>query len=102
MSAGWEVGDLALCVGDHDNWFLDDGGDGDFALSTDPDPKLGEILRVIWVGNCDSVLRLSFAKYPDRYEAVSFRKIRPDEHESCEAEFITLLKRSKAPKQVSA
>jgi hypothetical protein len=50
-------------------------------------------------------LGLKGVQFPDCLQnadwADHFRKIRPDEHEACEPEFIQLLKRSKVPEPVS-
>lgn len=84
----WRVGDLAVCT------------DGRW-LSADLGPPTN------WVGAVTKVtvradrIGLSFAEFPDwLHDAKYFRKIRPDEHESCEPEFIELLNRSK--RKVSA
>jgi hypothetical protein len=86
----WQVGDLALCV-------VTSGrkvhkGDG---------CRKGRIYRVIgtavdWVGNLGIVLDGKRSDHPSgAFLATAFRKIRPDEHEACEPEFVTLLKRAK-------
>ena len=90
--SGWEIGDLALCVGEPE---------ADLSL-----PPCG--WRVV-VGRTYTVLdydgspngpTLNFEEDPtyDPYtgwDANAFRKILPDKHEACEAEFLTLLKRGK-------
>jgi hypothetical protein len=89
----WQVGDLAACV------------------DTAPRPETAEIdkCRLLTLGRIYTVelvhpdrdgfwiaeISSLYAFYEDR-----FRKIRPDAHEECEAEFVTLLKRSK--RKVSA
>lgn len=93
MSDEWEVGDLALCLltGPWFNWAYGDGTD------TMRGPQAGEVNRV-----CGSFideygdLQLELAEYPgDDFLASVFRKIRPDEHEDCEPEFVELLNRIK-------
>jgi hypothetical protein len=84
----WAVGDLAVCVDDKPRWH---GNVVPVAV--------GCIYRVNFVEVIGRSLFLTldgvhpstiFGSYADR-----FRKIRPDEREACEPEFVTLLKRSK-------
>lgn len=87
----WKVGDLAVCV-DTLPRKVCAGGDG---------CKKGRIYRVEavvndWLGNIGLVLEGRRSDHPTGgYLAIAFRKIRPDAHEDCEPEFVTLLKRSK-------
>ena len=90
----WQIGDLALCV--------DDGiiqCDGGRHLGGNA-PKKGAVLRVdgivtsyaedgrLMPCGCVTVLLAGgFKATPKR-----LRKILPDKHEACEAEFLTLLK----------
>lgn len=86
----WQVGDLAVCVDDQPR----DGDvlDLDFATL-----RAGRLYRVANV--CFGGLGLHVAEAPVRRKAGwwadRFRKIRPDEHQACEPEFVKLLKRSK-------
>ena len=92
----WQVGDLALCV--------DDAPCPTFG----PAPlRAGATYHVVGVvpanigrcGSCPACCGL----YLDEVDCAAlhgfaghrFRKIRPDKRESCEPEFITLLKRTK-------
>jgi hypothetical protein len=87
----WQVGDLALCVDDRPSrkpirW----------------EPVAGAIYTVASVAITDggSALELEEDPYRDgltAWFASRFRKIRPDEHEACEPEFVKLLKRTKVP-----
>lgn len=84
----WEVGDLAVRV---------EGSPGGLPGA----PPIGQIVRVDGVGISKSSGRvgLRFDGYPNHnpysvgWTASHFRKIRPDEHESCEPEFVQLLTR---------
>lgn len=90
MSAGWEVGDLALCV---------------LPSMTTPNAlEVGRVYTVIdinleWLDHDLVGLNLaevvSYGEDWDGWMSDRFRKIKPDAHESCEDEFVTLLKRSK-------
>jgi hypothetical protein len=95
----WAVGDLALCINDAVCPFA--GHNGGMVN--------GKIYTVRDIIVVDGQTGLRFKDLPDpgpndcRYLAFSetrFRKIRPDEHEACEPEFVKLLKRSK--RKVSA
>jgi hypothetical protein len=103
----WQVGDLALCVddgpcrcGNCPAWPI-------FGL------ELGKVYRVLAVRLDNQGLPGLVVDRPptpptDPYhmagsqiaDRARFRKIRPDEHEACEPEFVTLLKRTK--RKVSA
>jgi len=96
----WQVGDLAVCVSVSHPMFSD----------ISRRLTVGTVYTVAMVGRPLLVLNgergLGFAEVsPTRrnrgYPETMFRKIRPDEHESCEPEFITLLKRSKVPETQS-
>jgi hypothetical protein len=87
----WQVGDLAVCVEDRPcrNTGL-------------PNPcELGRIYRVeaVVVSRAGVTgLLLEGVRFPSPTIACwhgNFRKIRPDKHEDCEPEFVTLLKRRK-------
>jgi hypothetical protein len=92
----WQVGDLAVRVD------CECGG-GHSRSSTGL--KLGAVYRVVGVRpgpflRCRAPCALILAEdhTPTAYLgicSVTFRKIRPDEHEACEPEFVTLLRRSK-------
>lgn len=93
----WQVGDLAIhapCAG----CGKCSGGD---AVSVP-----GVLTVVVVRPFIDEPPGLDFSEAPASsfgqwlYCACQFRKIRPDEHQSCEPEFVTLLKRSR--KRVSA
>ena len=94
----WQVGDLAVCV------------------DARPNPRCGHRPSPLVEGKVYRVAGID--PYPERhalygmdtglflrgmrsaansggFAASRFRKIRPDEHEACEPEFVQLLKRSK-------
>jgi hypothetical protein len=88
----WQVGDLARATGakreDFPNMRFVGRADG----------KIRRVAGVVHVG--DSV-GLIFEGWPSchstgSWNALSFRKIRPDEHDACEPEFAELLKRQPA------
>lgn len=99
----WQVGDLALCV--------DDGPCGCGYCCGSPsglvEGKAYTVLAVCPVDPVDDPLRtwlslvvdsppLPTWEHPEEgFSARRFRKIRPDEHEACENEFVILLKLSK-------
>jgi hypothetical protein len=90
----WQVGDLAVCVraGRLVN-NLGVVGDGTGRLQE------GKTYRVIGLGALGGLIidgvpcdreRYGWGWNPDR-----FRKVKPDKHEACEDEFVTLLKRGR-------
>jgi hypothetical protein len=94
----WQAGDLAVCVDAHDN--------PAFRPTEVREGRTYRVTQVInhpfrnhagWPGlllqgiQCDCT---------NGFDHRRFRKIRPDEQEACEPEFVTLLKRSK--RKVSA
>ena len=89
----WQAGDLAVCI------YCDPGP------QVDPwEPVVGQTYTVVRVGPLDigwpDGTGLDFQDDPTcgdvkMWDAGWFRKIRPDKHEACEDEFITLLKRRK-------
>ena len=89
----WEVGDLAVCVKTKPR------------RPNAPERcrgKIGKVYRVegvvSWAGEIGLRLEGKWSDHPTgAFATWGFRKIRPDEHESCEPEFVALLKRSKAP-----
>ena len=90
MSDDWKVGDLAVAVGRQNSqgWWAEGS------------PPKGSITPVADVFHGDGWTALVFDGYPSPHftrgwQHYCFRRIRPDEHESCEPEFIELLKRSK-------
>ena len=97
MNAGWQAGDLALCV-------LSDP----HCITGAPNPCcVGGVYTVerVMYDRCGTLgLGLVGVTFPDTNlnadVADCYRKIAPDQHEPCEAEFVTLLKRSR--KVVSA
>jgi hypothetical protein len=84
----WQVGELAVCV-DVD-WYDCNG-----RVHVPRTIQLGEVRRVEAVvpADCGQCVGLIFAD--TRAVAQRFRKIRPDAHEACESEFMTLLKKSR-------
>jgi len=93
----WEIGDLALCV-KVGPWH------GNRSRRVVDGPAGGQTYKVSWVGLTSSGLGLELEGVETHrnkdgsailWRADKFRKIRPDEHEPCEAEFVTLLKLSK-------
>jgi hypothetical protein len=94
----WQVGDLALCVDDRQN---------PHAIGPCR-AKAGQIYCVAGVSTVDEPNTLFgrdggglyFDFDHQIYAAARFRKIRPDAHEACEEEFITLLRRTE--RKVSA
>lgn len=79
----WEIGDLALCVDDSlAEWCLHRG------RIYRVRGVLGEMLVLDGIAALDGSGR-------DGMYASRFRKILPDKHEACEAEFVTLLRRTK-------
>lgn len=89
----WQVGDLARAVGvKREDW-----PNGKFPEGFTAD---GKIYRVDAVNCILGVVGLRFDEFPSpathRYwHSASFRKIKPDEANACEAAFVTLLNRSK-------
>lgn len=87
----WQVGDLAVCVDTSPHWYTN--------IDCPPGLVEGKTYRVLRVCGCQRPGR----KIPALVVTVDgipcaterFRKIRPDELESCEDEFIQLLNRSK-------
>jgi hypothetical protein len=88
----WQVGDLAVCV-----------DDAPCPCGHRMPTVLGRTYNVSEIhANPDGALCLSFKgvcdRMPRHYPGINgnrFRKIRPDEHEDCEPEFVELLKRSR-------
>ena len=89
----WAVGDLALCV---DATFFN--GIGEAALGA---PRAGGVYAVIGIEAAPEGFTCLDLHDVDYFcDARQFRKIRPDAHDACEAEFRILLQLSK--KRVSA
>jgi hypothetical protein len=100
----WQVGDLALCV-NRDPLACESGNRLSHMHTGECAPPLGATRCVIAIGpsrlfypsprfrecGCLSL------KFSDGTVALAkrCRKIRPDEHEACELEFVKLLKRTK-------
>jgi hypothetical protein len=89
----WQVGDLAVCV---------DAGPSKFDGRPCPlaEGVAYTIADIVLPGEyrhlrkcVHGALKVSGSRY--YYIASRFRKIRPDKHEDCEPEFVTLLKRTK-------
>lgn len=93
----WQVGDLAVCVDarrnpDVPNDIILDAGrvycvEG-YRAEPLPNRLYGKASGLFLKGIKSRSITGAFA-------AQRFRKIRPDEHAPCEAEFVTLLKRTK-------
>jgi hypothetical protein len=93
VSEDWKVGDLAVCVDDRVN-----PAAGIICV------QAGQIYRVEAVGPlaANRLLGVGLGLFmegvdngPLGHSEHRFRKIRPDEHEDCEPEFVELLKLSK-------
>lgn len=100
----WQVGDLAVCV------------DASDYAGTAPTScrfvKEGAVYTVLGIvppqrwsnGAVQLGLILAETSNPTApngdFNETRFRKIEPDKHESCEPEFVTLIKRSKQPEFV--
>lgn len=95
----WQIGDLAVCVDDSD---MDGSSSGSCKYV-----RIGQVYRVrgvlpriLWL-NMERHQGLVVAETSNpfgphgAFSAQRFRKIRPDEHQSCEPEFVTLLNRIK-------
>jgi len=91
----WSVGDLAVCI--HDGHCTHCGAPAGV--------EKGRLYRVSGVNLNPHRVTLSLEGVPDitapdhhpGHVVGRFRKIRPDEHEGCEPEFVTLLKRIRQP-----
>ncbi len=92
MSAGWAVGDLALCVDDRTSRgspFVDvEAGKSYVVVGFDPTSARHDLF-----GRDGGGLVLDGIEA--RTAAARFIKILPDKHEACEQEFVTLLNRRK-------
>jgi hypothetical protein len=94
MSDDWNIGDLAVCVDDSPRYpshrVLVENGRvyrvSGLSQMSDGEPSLFLDGVIGW---------LPGEEKPWPYRAHRFRKIRPDALEECEAEFVTLLKRTK-------
>lgn len=87
-SDDWSVGDLAVCV--EAEFYNRDG-------SPASGPELGGVYTVTDIGTAiEGFTWIGIDGFGDLgMDARQFRKIRPDQHEACESEFVTLLKRSR-------
>jgi hypothetical protein len=92
MATDWQVGDLAVCVEDQPL---------PGTVSTGATIRKGAVYRVVGLKEHRGDLNLFLHGITYRLgigtRAFRFRKIRPDEQEACEPEFVTLLKRAKRP-----
>ena len=84
----WQVGDLAVCV--------ELNPQSPCSLGN---LQVGQAYRVLEVAqeHYGTTLLIDGARsghFTGHYRAFRFRKIRPDKHEACEDEFVTLLKRA--------
>ena len=98
MSDDWKVGDLALCVDagpfSHPRFRTTKPG-RHILLSRGAVYRVARPLFEEMTGLCG----LALEEFPDHeWLAERFRKIRPDEHEDCEPEFVTLLNNCKPVK----
>lgn len=97
MSADWQVGDLAVCVDASPP--RDICGDGGKETNAEYIANLveGRIYEVTQVAVCRCGGHIGLGNHSARAGGAAdrFRKIHPDEPEPCEAEFITLLRRSR-------
>ena len=96
MSEDWKPGDLAVCM--KDEWQgmvrgMPPAGNA---------PVQGRIYKVLATFTSLGIVWLGLEGFPSEkgWDSESFRKVRPDQHEPCEVEFITLLNRTK--RKVSA
>lgn len=82
MSDDWRVGDLALCVDDARRRY-----------SGPPTGLLrkGKVYRVIGIAGPNLIMAEGPVGDDLGWRSDRFRKIRPDEHQACEPEFVTLL-----------
>jgi hypothetical protein len=97
----WQVGDLALCVdaSQRGSEYPSRLVKGSIYTVTGIDTEPG----LLDTAPCGLLLaEVAPAGHYDAFACDRFRKIRPDEHEACEPEFVRLLKRSKTPDPVSA
>lgn len=91
----WQAGDLALCVDDRPNPYwgavpLKNGGVYRVRAVT------GVYYNRLAAADCPALLLEGVeSDVPRGFGANRFRKIKPDEHEACEPEFVTLLKRNR-------
>jgi hypothetical protein len=85
----WQVGDLAVCV--------DDGPCPYYGR--DPQIVKGGVYTVADVLPNNGLLLEGIQSQSSSggYAMKMFRKIRPDQHEACEPEFVTLIKRVSCP-----
>lgn len=92
--SGWEVGDLALCV---------DANPHPHSHTRSLPPliglELGKVYTVTGVVAAGLLLadvpQIETPEWLPAFRAWRFRKIKPDQHEDCEPEFVALLNRSK-------
>ena len=91
MSAGWQVGDLALCIGSTGTMRTGPAAAGSTT------PRKGQLYTVIGVLTHLGDVGLIIEGHPSAHKttswlSTSFRKIKPDT-EPCEEEFALLIKR---------
>lgn len=106
MSAGWQVGDLALCV-DAGRVRCQCGKPHNNSEGRVVEGVALRVTRICEARNLSVLCALGGCRCETLCLengtaglSLRFRKIRPDEHEDCEAEFVELLNRSKAPARV--
>jgi hypothetical protein len=106
MSDDWAVGDLAVRVAEQHPESLTVTGRAyeviGFEVPGERSPQNGLLngphgsLGLILAGVQNMGRRANGAPWAG-HVASNFRKIRPDEHEACEPEFVTLIRRAKRP-----
>ena len=93
----WQIGDMALCI--DASAPRDVCGNGGIEAKREYIANLieGRIYKVTQIVTCSCGEHVGLGCHADRAGGSSdrFRKIAPDKHEACEAEFVTLLKRRK-------
>ena len=95
----WQVGDLAVCM---DTTPRPSSPPGGFKTLAKGAVYRVRGMRITKSGGFNLLMEGHNPPAPGcptgkGWRADRFRKIRPDEHEACETEFVTLLKRSKRP-----
>lgn len=91
----WQVGDLAVCVDDRFNPAYGETLLARGRTYTVVEVTYCTISNVLWHAGTGLVLAGVPCSGLHGFAAERFRKIRPDEREACEPEFVTLLNRIK-------
>ncbi|MES2902871.1 MAG: hypothetical protein V4696_01675 [Pseudomonadota bacterium] len=97
MSEGWTIGDLALCV--DASPARDLCGNGGMETKYVANLEHGRVYEVTSLVRCHCGEHMGLGNHAARAggSIERFRKIKPDAHEDCEPEFVTLLQRIKRP-----